>query len=57
MDGDDGNDPVILSIRSAVQYAKGHIPSAINIPLKKIAKVENLKKLNPDLFGFGPRAS
>lgn len=55
MDGDDGNDSVILSIRSAVQYAKGRISSAINIPFKKIAKVENLKKLNPDLLGFGPR--
>lgn len=48
MDGDDGNDPVILSIRSAVQYAKGHIPGAINIPFKDIAKIENLEKLNPD---------
>ncbi len=48
MDGDDGNDPVIVSIRSAAQYAKGHIPGAINIPFKDIAKVENLEKLNPD---------
>jgi rhodanese-related sulfurtransferase len=48
MDGDDGNDPVIVSIRSAEQYAKGHIPGAINIPFKEIARVENLEKLNPD---------
>lgn len=48
MDGDDSNDPVIVSIRSAEQYAKGHIPGAINIPFKEIAKIENLEKLNPD---------
>jgi rhodanese-related sulfurtransferase len=48
MDDDDSNDPLIVSIRSAEQYAKGHIPGAINIPFKEIAKVENLEKLNPD---------
>ncbi|MCK4357042.1 rhodanese-like domain-containing protein [Candidatus Bipolaricaulota bacterium] len=48
MDGDDSNDPVIVSVRTAEQYAKGHIPGAINIPFKDIAKIENLEKLNPD---------
>ena len=46
-DGNTANDPVILSVRSAADYAKGHIPGAINIPWKEIAKDENLKKLNP----------
>ncbi len=47
-DGDDSNDLVIVSVRTAEQYAKGHIPGAINIPFKEIAKIENLEKLNPD---------
>lgn len=47
-DADLTNDPVIVSVRSAEDYAKGHIPGAINISLKNIAKLENLKKLNPD---------
>ena len=47
-DDDPANDPVILSVRSAEDYAKGHIPGAINIGLKNIAKKDNLQKLNPD---------
>jgi len=47
-DADSANDPVIVSVRSADDYAKGHIPGAINISLKDIAKLENLQKLNPD---------
>jgi rhodanese-related sulfurtransferase len=47
-DGEDANDPIIVSVRTAEQYAKGHIPGAINIPFKEIAKIENLEKLNPD---------
>jgi rhodanese-related sulfurtransferase len=47
-DADPANDPVIVSVRSAEDYAKGHIPGAINISLKGIAKLENLQKLNPD---------
>jgi rhodanese-related sulfurtransferase len=47
-DGDPANDPIIVSVRSAEQYAKGHIPGAVNIPLTDIAKKENLQKLNPD---------
>jgi rhodanese-related sulfurtransferase len=46
-DADPANDPVIVSVRSAEDYAKGHIPGAINIGLKDIAKIENLQKLNP----------
>jgi len=47
-DADQANDPVIVSVRKPEDYAKGHIPSAINISLKDIAKLENLQKLNPD---------
>ena len=47
-DDDPANDPVILSVRKAEDYAKGHIPGAINIGFKNIAKGENLPKLNPD---------
>ena len=47
-DGDTGNDPFIVSVRSAEHYALGHIPGAINIPWKEIAKEENLAKLPTD---------
>lgn len=46
-DGDTTNDPQIVSVRSAADYAKGHVPGAINIPWKTIANIENLKKLDP----------
>ena len=47
-DNDSDNDPVILSVRSADDYAKGHIPGAINIPFKSLATTANLQKLDPD---------
>ena len=47
-DGDPDNDPVIVSVRAAADYAKGHIPGAINIPLADLAKPENLAKLPTD---------
>jgi rhodanese-related sulfurtransferase len=42
-----GKDPsyFILSVRSEEHDAKGHVPGAITIPFKQIAKLENLKKL------------
>ena len=48
MDGDESNDPFIVSVRSAEHYALGHIPGAINIPWKEIAKPENLALLPTD---------
>jgi rhodanese-related sulfurtransferase len=47
-DGDSSNDPIIVSVRKAEDYAKGHIPGAVNIGLTDIAKKENLQKLDPD---------
>lgn len=47
-DGDESNDPFILSVRKPEDYAKGHVPGAINIPWTELAKPENLSKLPPD---------
>ena len=47
-DGDPNNDPIIISVRKAEDYAKGHIPGAVNIAFTGIAKKENLQKLDPD---------
>ena len=47
-DGDPNNNPIIISVRKAEDYAKGHIPGAVNIPFTSIAKKENLQKLDPD---------
>jgi rhodanese-related sulfurtransferase len=47
-DGDDSNDPLIVSVRAPDAYAVGHIAGAINIPWSQIAAPENLAKLPPD---------
>jgi rhodanese-related sulfurtransferase len=47
-DGDDSNNPVVLSVRSPDDYATGHIASAINIPWSQIASAENLAMLPAD---------
>ena len=47
-DGDTSNDPVIVSVRAADAYAKGHVPGAINIGLADLAKPESLAKLSED---------
>ncbi len=39
---DDLSDFFVLDIRSAADYAKGHIPGAVNVPFAVIAKPENL---------------
>lgn len=46
-DGNAANDPIIVSVRSAEHYAIGHVPGAINIYWRDIAKEENLQKLDP----------
>jgi rhodanese-related sulfurtransferase len=47
-DGDTSNDPFIVSVRAPEDYEKGHIPGAINIPWKQIAKPESLAMLPAD---------
>jgi LPXTG-motif cell wall-anchored protein len=47
-DGDASNDPFILSVRKPEDYAKGHLPGAVNILWKDVAKMENLAKLPAD---------
>lgn len=47
-DGDETNDPFIISVRAPEAYAAGHIEGAINIPWKTIAQVENLEKIPSD---------
>ncbi len=47
-DGDDSNDPIVVSVRSADHYALGHIEDAYNIGWKNIATDESLAKLPTD---------
>jgi rhodanese-related sulfurtransferase len=47
-DGDASNDYLILSVRSPEHYALGHVPGAINIGWRAVAKPENMAKLPPD---------
>ena len=37
-DNNPANDPFILDTREAVDFAKGHIPGAVNIPLKELPR-------------------
>ena len=46
-DGDDTNDPMIISVRAAAHYEAGHVTGAYNIPWRDIAKIDNLTKLDP----------
>jgi rhodanese-related sulfurtransferase len=43
-DGDTTNDPYIISVRSATDYAKGHVPGAVNIPWRDIADAGNFAR-------------
>jgi len=47
-DGDTSNDPFIISVRAPADYAFGHIPGAVNMPYKEIAKAENLALIPTD---------
>jgi len=47
-DGDPENDPTIISLRSAEDYAKGHIPGAVNVSVKELFTMETLSKIPPD---------
>jgi len=47
-DDDASNDPFIISVRKAEDYAKGHVPGAVNIPFGDIAKNGTLNALPRD---------
>ena len=47
-DDDVENDPFVLSVRSPEHYEMGHIPGAINIPWREVAREENLATLPTD---------
>ncbi|HID63634.1 MAG TPA: rhodanese-like domain-containing protein [Anaerolineae bacterium] len=47
-DGDESNDPFIVDLRKADDYALGHIPGAVNISVKALFGADTLKKLPPD---------
>lgn len=38
MDGNAGNDPVLIDTREPADFAAGHIPGSVNIPLKSLPK-------------------
>jgi rhodanese-related sulfurtransferase len=43
-DGNAANDPQVISVRNAPDYAGGHIPGAINIPYKNVADLASYSK-------------
>jgi rhodanese-related sulfurtransferase len=47
-DGDAENDPYIISLRSAEDYTKGHIPGAVHMDVKELFSLENLATIPPD---------
>ena len=47
-DGDESNDPFVVSVRAADAYALGHIEGAINIPWKNIVDEASLAMLPTD---------
>ncbi len=46
-DGDSANDPIVIDVRKAEDYALGHIPGAVNIPAAKLFTAETLATLDP----------
>jgi rhodanese-related sulfurtransferase len=47
-DGDEENDPYIISLRSAEDYAKGHVTGAVNMSVKELFTLDNLATIPPD---------
>ncbi|MGQ9665685.1 MAG: rhodanese-like domain-containing protein [Anaerolineae bacterium] len=47
-DGDSSNDPFILSVRTAEDYAKGHIKGAVRMDVNAVFNPENLAQLPKD---------
>ncbi|HEY85985.1 MAG TPA: hypothetical protein G4N96_12835 [Chloroflexi bacterium] len=44
-DDDPNNDPFVLSLQWPEDYAKGHVPHAVNLPRWDLFKMENLSRL------------
>ncbi len=44
-DGDKSNDPYLIDIRAAADFANGHIPGAVNMTAKELFSAEGLAKL------------
>jgi rhodanese-related sulfurtransferase len=44
-DGDKSNDPYLIDIRAAADYANGHIPGAVNMTAKDLFSADGLAKL------------
>jgi rhodanese-related sulfurtransferase len=47
-DGDPDNDPTIISLRSPEDYAKGHVPGAVNVSVKALFTAESLASIPSD---------
>ncbi|HID33683.1 MAG TPA: rhodanese-like domain-containing protein [Anaerolineae bacterium] len=47
-DGDEDNDPLIISVRAKEDYDKGHIPGAIWASPKELFTEDMLSKIDPD---------
>ncbi|MGD9047886.1 MAG: rhodanese-like domain-containing protein, partial [Anaerolineae bacterium] len=47
-DGDESNDPLIISVRSKEDYDKGHIPGAVWMDAKTMFTADNLATLPTD---------
>jgi len=47
-DGDASNDPFIIDVRSAEDYAAGHIPGAVNMSAKELFTAANLATIPSD---------
>jgi len=47
-DGNAANDPYVLDVRGATDYAAGHVSGAINVAFRTIADAANLPKFDPD---------
>ncbi len=47
-DGDDSNNPLVVDLRAAEDYANGHIPGSVNMGAAKLMTAEELAKLPKD---------
>jgi rhodanese-related sulfurtransferase len=47
-DGNAANDPYILDVRGATDYAAGHLAGAINVAFRTVANSTELPKFDPD---------